>query len=131
MTTERPYRPPLPIRVAIEEILKEAGTKFDPEVAIRFAVEVSKVYKIQSPLSENSVVQLSTGEIGIVLRLHSDYDMMPEVLIVLDTFGNPLRNMVSVDLIKDSVGRKVSKIIYDTSLILKVKSLAESKIRFR
>ena len=129
MTTERPYRPPLPIRVAIEEILKEAGTKFDPEVALRFAVEVSKVYKIQSPLSENSVVQLSTGEIGIVLRLHSDYDMMPEVLIVLDTFGNPLRNMVSVDLIKDSVGRKVSKIIYDISLILKVKSLAESKIR--
>jgi HD-GYP domain-containing protein (c-di-GMP phosphodiesterase class II) len=129
MTTERPYRPPLPIRVAIEEILKEAGTKFDPEVALRFAVEVSKVYKIQSPLSENSVVQLSTGEIGVVLRLHSDYDMMPEVLIVLDTFGNPLRNIVSVDLIKDSVGRKVSKIIYDTSLILKVKSLAESKIR--
>jgi HD-GYP domain-containing protein (c-di-GMP phosphodiesterase class II) len=129
MTTEKPYRPPLPVRVAIEEILKNAGTKFAPDVALRFAIEMAKMYKIQSPLSENSVVELSTGEIAIVLKLHSDYDMIPEVLLVLDSSGSPMRNMVPVDLIKDSIGRKVSRIIFDISLILKVKSLVSGKVK--
>ncbi|NPB09016.1 MAG: response regulator [Thermodesulfobacteria bacterium] len=36
MTSVRPYRPPLPREAAVEEILRHAGTQFDPEVAEAF-----------------------------------------------------------------------------------------------
>ncbi len=36
MTSNRPYRPPLPHEVALEEIRKNAGTQFDPHIAEAF-----------------------------------------------------------------------------------------------
>jgi HD-GYP domain-containing protein (c-di-GMP phosphodiesterase class II) len=32
MTTDRPYRPAMPIDVALEELHDSAGTQFDPRV---------------------------------------------------------------------------------------------------
>lgn len=39
MTSERPYRKALPKETAIREIVKNAGTQFDPQV-VRFFLEV-------------------------------------------------------------------------------------------
>lgn len=39
MTTDRPYRKALPYAAALEEILRYAGTHFDPEIAV-YAVEI-------------------------------------------------------------------------------------------
>ena len=36
MTSDRPYRPGMPIGRALDEIERGAGTQFDPEYAIRF-----------------------------------------------------------------------------------------------
>ncbi|MBI5848081.1 MAG: HD domain-containing protein [Nitrospirae bacterium] len=36
MMSKRPYRDPLPIQVAKEELIKHAGTQFDPEIVERF-----------------------------------------------------------------------------------------------
>ena len=36
MTAERPYRKPVPVEEAVEEIERCAGTQFDPEVALVF-----------------------------------------------------------------------------------------------
>ena len=124
MTTERPYRPPLPIRVAIEEILKLAGTRYDYELSIKFSVEIAKMYKIPSPISEGTVVKLSSGEIGIVKKLHREYDLSPEVLIVIGNNSSVLKSPISVDLTKDAVGRKIERIIFNAEIIMKVKKLA-------
>ncbi|MCX8029031.1 MAG: HD-GYP domain-containing protein [Brevinematales bacterium] len=123
MTTERPYRSPLPIRVAIEEILKGTGTKYDYEIAIKFAIEMSKMYKIQTPLSEGSTVELTSGELAIIKKLHSDYDMLPEVLILIGSNRSPLRVPLSVDLTKDATGRKIKRVIFDIATIMYVKSV--------
>ncbi|MEN2998153.1 MAG: HD-GYP domain-containing protein [Brevinematia bacterium] len=127
MTTERPYRPPLPVRVAVEEILKSAGTKYDPEVALKFAVEVSRMYKIQSPISEGTVVELTSGEFGIVKKAHSDYDLSPEVIIALGPNLTPVR-VISVDLTKDAVDRKIRRVVFNVGIILKVKALVGQKL---
>jgi len=39
MTSERPYRKALPKETAIREIVKNAGTQFDPQV-VRYFLEV-------------------------------------------------------------------------------------------
>ncbi|MFN4244852.1 MAG: HD-GYP domain-containing protein [Brevinematia bacterium] len=123
MTTERPYRPPLPVRVAIEEILKLSGTKYDQELSIKFSTEIAKIYKVPPPISEGTVVKLSSGEIGIVKKLHSEYDLLPEVIIVINSNLNVIKPPISVDLTKDATGRKIEKIIFNTEIILKVKRL--------
>ncbi|MDF1618784.1 bifunctional diguanylate cyclase/phosphohydrolase [Petrocella sp. FN5] len=46
MTNDRPYRKALPMHVAIEEILSQAGTQFDPEMVKVFHNVVFKVYPL-------------------------------------------------------------------------------------
>ena len=43
MTTPRPYRPPLPVATALEELRAGAGAQFDPVVALRLAVVVERL----------------------------------------------------------------------------------------
>lgn len=42
MTSHRPYRRALPVEIAVEEIVKGAGTQFDPEVVEAFLLAVRK-----------------------------------------------------------------------------------------
>ncbi|HEX5241548.1 MAG TPA: HD domain-containing phosphohydrolase [Candidatus Limnocylindrales bacterium] len=41
MTHDRPYRPALPVEVALEEVRANRGRQFDPELAERFLAEMS------------------------------------------------------------------------------------------
>jgi len=43
MTSARPYRPAVPLRVALAELRAAAGTQFDPEVACRMAVVIERI----------------------------------------------------------------------------------------
>jgi len=45
MTSPRPYRPPLPVREALAEIDRCAGTQFDPLVAAVFVA----LYRAEAP----------------------------------------------------------------------------------
>ena len=42
MTSDRPYRKALPLKRAIEEIRRNAGTQFDPQIAELFIWMCSK-----------------------------------------------------------------------------------------
>lgn len=127
MISEKPYRPAFPVRFALEELLKNAGTKYDPELTVRFAMEISKMYKIISPLVVGTVVELTSGEISVIASKHSDYDSSPVVIISLDPAGNAYRSPASVDLIKDPAGRKIKRLIFDFNTISRVREIAKDK----
>jgi HD-GYP domain-containing protein (c-di-GMP phosphodiesterase class II) len=40
MTQDRPYRKAMPVAAAIDEITKNAGTQFDPEISRIFVEEL-------------------------------------------------------------------------------------------
>jgi response regulator RpfG family c-di-GMP phosphodiesterase len=54
MTSERPYRRPLPWETAVDEILREKGAQFDPRVADAFAARESRMHRIAEELAETA-----------------------------------------------------------------------------
>ncbi|MBI4759338.1 MAG: hypothetical protein HY783_10150, partial [Chloroflexi bacterium] len=45
MTSDRPYRPAMPVETAIQELQRGAGTHFDPTVVAAFVKVVSSLVK--------------------------------------------------------------------------------------
>ena len=43
MTSERPYRPAVSEEVALQEIIKHAGTQFDPEIVKAFVENFNNI----------------------------------------------------------------------------------------
>jgi len=52
MTSERPYRRPLPWEGAVDEILRQDGAQFDPRVAKAFAAREGRMHLIAEELAE-------------------------------------------------------------------------------
>ncbi len=127
MITEKPYRPPLPIRVALEEILRKVNSEYDSEIVLRFSMEICKMYKIDPPIEIGTVVRLSSEEVAIVTSKHDKYDMKPVVSIVFDNQMNLVRSPITIDLIKDPAGRRIKEIIFEFDIISKTREFAVQK----
>ena len=54
MTSERPYRYPLPWERAADEILQQEGGQFDPRVAKAFAAREGRMHRIAEELAETA-----------------------------------------------------------------------------
>ncbi|MES9888316.1 MAG: hypothetical protein ABW140_16040, partial [Candidatus Sedimenticola sp. 6PFRAG1] len=78
---------------AMAELYRNRGKQFD-----RGLVESFIRYMGLYPLG--SLVQLTTGEIGIVVEKNPFYKRMPKVVLVLDKKGNRIRSDV-VDLFQE------------------------------
>lgn len=77
LTSNRPYRTPNPPNEAIEYIMAGMGTHFDENILRAFLRKVA-------PFPTGSIVQLSNGEKGCVIKNHPDSPLRPSVSI-LDT----------------------------------------------
>ena len=55
MTTDRPYRPKMSFKKAIEEIEKKSGTQFDPEVCAAFLKYKDTVEQMVQKRFKNNV----------------------------------------------------------------------------
>ena len=51
MTSERPYRHPMSWEGAMDEILRESGTQFDPQVVAAFALREQRLHRTQLDLA--------------------------------------------------------------------------------
>jgi hypothetical protein len=81
MTSKRSYRKPEERRQALNLLQAGAGRSFDPRV-VRSFVRLMGVFPV------GSLVQLTTGEVGAVVRNHERLLARPTVRLLLDAAGN-------------------------------------------
>jgi HD-GYP domain-containing protein (c-di-GMP phosphodiesterase class II) len=81
LTSKRSYRKPEERRQALAILQTGAGRAFDPRV-VRTFVRLVGLFPV------GSLVQLSTGEVGVVVRNHERALGRPTIRLVLDAAGN-------------------------------------------
>lgn len=82
VTSARPYRQPEERRQALALLQAGAGKGFDPRV-VRAFVRMMGLYPI------GSLVELSTGEVGMVVSNHERLLARPTLRVILDASGSP------------------------------------------
>ncbi|MFE8069908.1 HD-GYP domain-containing protein [Marinobacteraceae bacterium S3BR75-40.1] len=87
MTGHRVYDSARPSHQALDIIYKCRGEQFDEEIALSFIGFIG----IYPP---GCLVELTSGEIAIVLSSHSNNRLRPVTLVVLDKHHNPCRERV-------------------------------------
>ena len=94
LTTARPYAEALSPSSAVSFLYKERGSGFHAELVEQF-IQCVGVFPV------GSVVELNSGEIGIVITQNLVRRLKPRVMVVLDAQGHALRPHKILDLDKD------------------------------
>jgi HD-GYP domain-containing protein (c-di-GMP phosphodiesterase class II) len=94
LTAARPYAEPLSPSSALSYLYKERGTGFHPDLVEQF-IQCVGVFPV------GSVVELNSGEVGIVITQNLVRRLKPRVMVVLDGLGHPIRPHKILDLDKD------------------------------
>ena len=94
LTAERAYAEPLSPSAALSHLYKERGTGFHPELVEQF-IQCVGAFPV------GSVVELNSGEVGIVIAQNLVRRLKPRVMVVLDAQGSPMRPPKILDLDKD------------------------------
>lgn len=81
VTSKRAYRAPAERREALDILEAGSGRGFDPRI-VRVFVGLLGLFPV------GSLVQLTSGEVGLVVRNHERLLARPTVLVVLDPSGN-------------------------------------------
>ncbi|MGB5510753.1 MAG: HD-GYP domain-containing protein [Woeseiaceae bacterium] len=91
MTSVRPYADTLSAYEAMRKLLAVAGTEFKAELVEQFIQCIGM-------FPTGSLVELSTGEIGIVISQNKLRRLRPVVMVILDARKKPLQKFKRVDL---------------------------------
>ena len=91
LTARRPYAEPVAPSTALSMLYKWRGTFFDPYLVEQF-IRCIGIFPI------GSVVELNSGESGIVIAQNLEKRLQPRVMVVRDAAGNPIKPQKLVDL---------------------------------
>jgi HD-GYP domain-containing protein (c-di-GMP phosphodiesterase class II) len=91
MTCVRPHAPTRSPHSAVAELYKLRDTLFQAELVEQF-IQTCGIYPT------GTLVELSSGEVGVVVSVHSLKRLRPNVMLLLDRDKAPLRNFRTVDL---------------------------------
>jgi len=69
--------------------MKKSGIYFEPLLAQKFIMEMSKLYGLPSPYAIGSFVLLNTGEKAVITQKDSEYTLRPTVLVIENALGKP------------------------------------------
>jgi HD-GYP domain-containing protein (c-di-GMP phosphodiesterase class II) len=94
LTALRHYAEPLSPSSALSFLYKERGTGYHAELVEQF-IQCVGAFPV------GSVVELNSGEIGIVITQNLVRRLKPRVMVVLDAAGNPMRPHKILDLDKE------------------------------
>jgi predicted SpoU family rRNA methylase len=91
----RPYADTLSAYEAMRKLLAVAGSEYQAELVEQFIQCIGM-------FPTGSLVELSTGEVGIVISQNKLRRLRPVVMVVLDSKKKPLQKFNRVDLRADS-----------------------------
>jgi HD-GYP domain-containing protein (c-di-GMP phosphodiesterase class II) len=91
MTSHRPWAPARSPYDAIRELNAMAGVKFQKEMVEQFVQALGM-------FPTGSVVEMNTGEVGIVVEQNRVRRLRPKVMLVLDADHRPLPELRTLDL---------------------------------
>lgn len=91
MTTLRPYAEPLSTYDAMRQLNRLAGVEFAEEVVEQF-VQAVGVFPV------GTLVELNTGEVGVVIAQNRVRRLRPKIMLLLDRDKTPLQHFRAIDL---------------------------------
>lgn len=91
MTSIRPYAKSRSPHQAVAELYEHRTNLFQPELVEQF-IQTCGIYPT------GSLVELSTGQIGVITAVHSLKRLRPTVMLLLDELKTPLAQFRSLDL---------------------------------
>jgi HD-GYP domain-containing protein (c-di-GMP phosphodiesterase class II) len=94
LTALRPFAEPLSPSAALSYLYKERATGYHAELVEHF-IQCVGVFPV------GSVVEMNSGEVGIVITQNLVRRLKPRVMVVQDAAGNPMRPHKILDLDKD------------------------------
>lgn len=93
LTSKRPYAAPVPPSTALGMLHKMRGKAFHPELVEQF-IRCIGIFPV------GSVIELNSGEVGIVIAQNVEKRLQPRVMVVRTPEGQPLRPQKLLDLSK-------------------------------
>jgi HD-GYP domain-containing protein (c-di-GMP phosphodiesterase class II) len=101
MITERPYARAMSPYDAVRELKRLAGTAFNPQL-IELFIQAVGVFP------NGTLVELNSGEVGVVISQNRFRRLRPEILLILDSAKKVRDDFVSLDLLtcKENVNDK-------------------------
>ncbi len=94
LTLPRPYAEACSSHDAISLLLQEAGKQFHPGLAGRFSQSIG-IYPV------GALVELSTGEVAIVVAQYRTQRLRPRLMVVLDASHQKLAPPMLLDLVRE------------------------------
>jgi HD-GYP domain-containing protein (c-di-GMP phosphodiesterase class II) len=91
LTARRPYAEPVAPSTALSMLYKWRGTFFDVYLVEQF-IRFVGIFPL------GSVVELNSGEVGIVITQNLERRLQPRIMVIRDAGGNPLRPQKLLDL---------------------------------
>ena len=92
MTSVRPFRPALSRSAALQVLYRERGHLYQPELVEQF-VQCLGVYPV------GTLVELSTGEVGIVMAQNPTRRLRPKLMLLTNPDKRLRENFLSLDLL--------------------------------
>ena len=92
MTSTRPFRPALSRAAALQVLYRERGRLYQPELVEQF-VQCLGVYPV------GTLVELSTGEVGIVMGQNPTRRLRPKLMLLTNPDKRLRDNFLSLDLL--------------------------------
>ena len=93
MTSHRPYSTAKSPYAALQDIYNWRGTAFQPELVEQF-LQCMGVYPT------GSLIEMASGEVGIVLEQNTTQRMRPKIMLILDADKTQLVEYKTIDLSK-------------------------------
>lgn len=93
LTSKRPYAAPVAPSNALNMLHKWRGTAFHPLLVEQF-IRCIGIFPV------GAVVELNSGEVGVVIAQNLERRLQPRIMVVRDAAGHPLRPQKLLDLSK-------------------------------